>query len=228
MALNQTLAQLRANLRRFANIGGSTALIRHPNADLNEYINRGLASLHRRLMEVVPDQRWLATHTFPTVAGTTLYSLPAGFETLLSVEVLGDGRRTWIEAYNLNERAALTDDSTTGRPYTYRLRPAHIDVLPTPDAAYDVAIYYVPNAVQMAIDADTFDTIARLDEYVIAFAARLVGVKDRAGDLLQIADAQMESIKADIASLARSKDKNSPSRVIDESFAPRIFRRWVR
>lgn len=226
--LNQTLLQMRTNLRQFANIGGQTALLRHPDATLNEYLNRGLASLHRRITEVVPDQRWLSTTTINTVAGTTLYALPSDFETLLSVETLGNGDRTWIESHNLNERPSLTSGDYSGRPYTYRLRPGHIELLPSPDAVYNVTLFYVPNAPQLALDASTFDTISRLDEYVIAFAARLVGIKDRNAELIQIADSQMESMKADIGSLARSKDKNSPSRVIDESHAPRLFRRWLR
>lgn len=89
MALTQTLAQIRENVLQFADVKGTTALARHPVATVNDYINRGLGSLHRKLTEALPDQRYLSSSTITTVKGTSLYTLPADFEHLIDLRAKG-------------------------------------------------------------------------------------------------------------------------------------------
>ena len=61
MALTQRRDEIRDNVRRMANVEGTTALVRHPNTDLNDYINRAIGSLHRILTDAIPDQRLLSS-----------------------------------------------------------------------------------------------------------------------------------------------------------------------
>ena len=56
-ALNKSLLEMRNGTRKFANVQGTTALARHPDADVNDYINRALGSLHRKITTALPDQR---------------------------------------------------------------------------------------------------------------------------------------------------------------------------
>jgi hypothetical protein len=217
MALNQSLLQMRNGVRKLANIQGTTALARHPDADLNDYICRALGSVHRRLTVALPDQRFLASTTITTVSGQTTYSLPGDFDYLISIELTADGSRRWLQAYEMAERPYLIspDVPNTGVPLVYRLRGANIELLPSPDSNYAPLVWYVPTAPQLAADVTTWDTISRLDEYVIAYAARKVATKDKNWDLVAECKAVMAELEPEIDMLGRNRDRNSPPRIID-------------
>jgi hypothetical protein len=226
VSLTQTLANMRTNVRRFSDAGGTTALVRHPDADLNDYINRGLGSLYRKLTEAVPDQRFLSTTTINLVASTTTYALPADFDSLISVDLTANGVKVWLVAYEMHERPALTDPATSyqGVPFCYRLRGANIEYLPTPSSSYTSSLWYVPNVTTLAVDAATFDTISRLDDYVIAYASRFVAVRDKNWDLASMCKSMCAELEDEIVATGRMRDRNSPSRVVDE----RQANRWGR
>jgi hypothetical protein len=232
VALNQTLAQLRASVRSFANVGGTTALLKHPNASVNDYINRALGSLYRRLTMAVPDQRYLSSAEKTTTSGTTLYAFsgftPAvtDFDHLISVDLEAGGLKQWLLAYEMHERPELDNPSDgSGIPYTYRLRGDSIELLPEPTGSYTVTIWYVPNAPNLTSDSQTFDTISRLDDYVIAYAARLIATRDKNWDLVAEARRVCQEMESEIETLARSRDKNSPSVPVDDYIVSRWGRR---
>lgn len=218
MALNRSLLQMRSGVRRFANIQGATALARHPDTDLNDYINRALGSLHRQLTSAMPDQRILSSTIVTTEEGRSLYPLPDGFDFLISLELTASGHRSWLTAYEMLERPALVspDIATNGIPCTYRLRAGNIEFLPTPSGVYTPQLWYVPTASQLVSNADTYDTINRLDDYVIAYASRLVAIKDKNWDLVNVACKPMlDELIPEIDQLGRNRDRNSPPRIAD-------------
>lgn len=217
MALTKELQEIRTNVRRFANVQGTTALLRHPDADLNDYINRALGSLHRKLTTALPDQRFLASTSLVTEADVSTYALASTFDHLISVELTADGRRVWLVGYEMHERADLTspDNQGNGIPFTYRLRGGNIDLLPTPGAEYTVLLWWVPTSQQLTGDAQTFDTISRLDDYLIAYASRLVAIKDKNWDLAAACKDMLAELDGEISVLARNRDRNSPPRIVD-------------
>lgn len=227
MALTQNRGQIRGNVQKLANVAGTTALQRHPTADLDDYINRGIGSLYRILTAALPDQRYLASQSIATIAGTSLYTLAADFDSLISIDLTANGTKVWLEAYAMNERPILTDPASTysGIPYTYRLRGANIELLPAPSAVYTSTLWYVPTSVQLASDGATFDTISRLDDYVIAYAARFVAIRDKNWDLARECKGIVDELRSEVETLARARDKNSPSRPVDETLANRWGRR---
>lgn len=219
MALNQTQTQLLASVRKFSNTQGTTALLRHPDADVKDYINRALGALHRRLTTTLPDQRFLSSTTISIVADDELYDLPAGFDSLISAELYesSSGPRYWLQAYSMNERPALTDanSSTSGMPTGYRLRGSTIEFLPTPGGSYSCLLWYVPSVSQLTSGSDTFDTISRLDEFIVAYATRPIAIKDKNWDLVSACKGIIEELSGEIESLARNVDRNSPPRIVD-------------
>jgi hypothetical protein len=227
MALTQTLAQMRTNVRHLTDTGGTTSLARHPDSALNDYINRALGSLHRRLTEQLPDQRFLSSTTITTLAGVTTYALPALFDHLISVDLTVDSRKTWLDGYQMTDRPALTDPSASyqGTPLAYRLRGGNIEYLPAPIAGLTSTLWYVPTPTQLTADGQTYDTINRLDDYVIAYAGRLVATRDKAWDLVGECRAQVSEMIAEIEALGRSRDKNAVPRVTDEQSLDRYGRR---
>jgi hypothetical protein len=227
MALTQDREDIRDNVRRFANVQGTTALLRHPNADLNDYINRGLSRLRYLLTQANPDQRYLSSQSASTSDGTTVYSLPSDFGSLISVDITANGAKTWLTSYEMHERPALTsaDQPSSGIPFCYRLRGGNIEFLPEPGGAYTYTLWYVPHTTELAADANVLDTVNRLDEYVIAYAARLIAIKDKNWDLKQAASELMAELTSEIEVLGRSRDQNAPSRIVDVYQADRWGRR---
>ncbi len=226
MALTQSLAQMRNNVRKLADAGGTNARVRHPDPDVNDYVNRGLASLHRKLNEVQGDQHYLSSTSISIVANTLTYSLPADFGHLISADITANGTRSWLAAYEMHERPEFTnpDSSYSGVPSVYRLRGASIEYLPASTGAYTSVLWYVPRPTTLTLDSQTFDTINRLDDYVIAYAARFIAVKDKNMELVALCKSLMTELEEDIAQIGRSRDRNSPPRVVDE----RLHNRWGR
>lgn len=234
MAITRTLAQLRADVRKFSNAQGTTALLRHPDADVNDYINRALGSLHRRLRAIDADHRILSQQTVglgfalpATEAGTSIYALPSDFDFLISVGIVIDSRTVWLEPYETNERHMLVseDQAYIGRPFTYRLLANNIEFLPVPQGEYSYYLFYTSTATQLSGDSQEFDTIARLDDYVIAYASRFIATKDRNWDLVNECKALIGELEAEIDVLARGRDKNSNARITDIYQADRWGRR---
>ena len=217
MALTQDREEIRDNVRRFANVQGTTALLRHPDADLNDYINRALGSLHRRLNQSIPDQRFLASTIITTEDGTATYGLPSNFDSLISVDILVNGHRTWLNAYEMHERPSLTstDVPTQGIPFVYRLQGANIEYLPVPQDEYTSLLWYVPSASQLSSDPQTYDTISRLDDYLIAYASRLIAIKDKNWDLRDACKEVLAELEGEIDVVARNRDRNNPPRIVD-------------
>lgn len=217
MALTKMRSEIRDNVRRFANVQGTTALLRHPNTDLDDYVDRALGSLHRRLTLAIPDQRLLSSTTIATVSGTTTYALPSDFDFLISADITVNSRRTWLTSYEMHERPALvsTDQNYTGVPFCYRVLGNNIEYLPMPGDVYSSLLWYVPSATQLTSDAQTYDTISRLDDYLIAYAARLVAIKDKNWDLRDACKELLLELESEIDVIARTRDRNSPNRIVD-------------
>ena len=127
-------------------------------------------------------------------------------------------KKHWMEGYELIERPQLTgpDSSYDGRPFTYRLRAGNYELLPTPDGVYSGTLWYVPHTTELSSDSSTFDTVNRLDDYVIAWAAKLIATKDKNWDLVGECRATLGELTQEIEVLGRSRDENSPPRVIDQ------------
>jgi hypothetical protein len=227
LALTQTRLQVRDNVRRTTDTRGTNALVRHPDADLNEYINRGYAALYRKLTLMLPDQRFLSTQAISTVSGTESYALASDFDHLISIDILANGTLSWLQAYEMNERPALASDTAAGIgiPMVYRLRGDNIELLPSPTGVYTVTLWYVPASVQFSADNTTFDTISRLDDYVINYASKQVAVRDKNWQAVNAHTAAMQELDQEIEAVSRSRDKNSPSRIVDESGGWRRHRR---
>jgi hypothetical protein len=227
MALTQTREDMRDALRSFTNTQGTTALLRHPDAELNGHLLRGLSRLRYRLNQQNPDQRILSSTSAATSDGTSLYSLPSDFSFLISVDIVANGTKSWLTSYEMHERAALTsaDQPSSGIPFCYRLRGGNIEFLPVPGGAYTYTLWYVPHTTEFTSDASVLDTINRLDDFVIAYAGRFIATKDKNWDLLGECKALMAELEEEIAVLGRSRDQNSPSRITDVYRADRWGRR---
>lgn len=222
MALLRTIDQMVDATRRCTNALGASALQRHPNADLFDYVNRGIAALDRILKIADTGQRYLASTSITTVNGQELYPLPSDFMALLSLSGVVNGAQRWLTAYAMNERPALVDQNAgwTGEPIYYRLRGASISLLPVPAATYTLTLWYAPNATTLT-SGQAVDTIDRLDDYIVWYAAREICKKDGNWPLHDRLTADMTSLRSEIEALARNRDMSSPGRIVDVTLRDR-------
>ena len=61
------------------------------------------------------------------------------------------------------------------------------------------------------------DTIARLDDYIVTYAARFLAEKDKNWDHYDRLTARLSELKAEVETLGRNRDLNSPGRIVDIS-----------
>ncbi|MER3466187.1 MAG: hypothetical protein C4340_03220 [Armatimonadota bacterium] len=231
MALNRSIDQMIDAIRRTANVQGTTALQRHPTSDLLDYANRGIAALDRLLKLADTGQRFLSATSIMTASGVELYPLPSDFMMLVSLSGEFGGRMRWLTSYEHNERPALVDTNTgwKGEPLYYRLRQENISLLPTPAGVYTLTLWYAP-APSTLTSGQNYDTIARLDDYIVNYAARLIAKKDANWELYDRLGAELVEMRSEIEAIARNRDLNSPGRIIDVTARDRFgrMRRYTR
>lgn len=213
--------------RQCANIEGTTGLLRHPDANVFDYVNRGIAALDRVLRLVDGGQRYLSSSTITTVKDTETYALAADFMHMISLGGEINGRQRWFTSYEMAERPNLIDTNAgwTGEPLYYRLRGVNISLLPTPTAVYTLTLWYQA-APSTLTTGQNFDTIARLDDYIVYYAAKLIAKKDKNWELHAAIDADMTTLRSDVETIGRNRDQNSPSRIIDVSREGRFGRSY--
>lgn len=231
MALTRTIDQMVDAIRRATNTQGATAAQRHPDAELYDYANRGIAALDRILKLVDAGERYLSSTTLTTGNGQELYLLPSDFLHLVSLSGVINGRARYLTAYAENERPGFADQNAgwTGEPLRYRLRQGNISLLPVPAGSYVLTLWYAPAAPTLT-SGQTYDTIARLDDYIVSYGSKELAKKDQNWNLHDRLVAELAQMKGEIEAIARNRDKNSPSRIVDTSSRDRFgrSRSWAR
>ncbi len=214
MPLTRTLAQLRDSVQRTADIRAFTD--RHSDASVNDLINRGCGALQRLFHSVNPEFRPIASTTITADGENTVFALPATFRHLISVEYSADGAKTWLNPYEMYERAALDpEDASEGRAYAYRLLGTNIELLPLPTEDHTALVWYGTTATQLSADGDTIDVSDRLDDYIIWWAAREIAMDRADWDRHDRLSQKIASLEDEIRIIARTRDVSMPSRVVD-------------
>lgn len=187
------LVELRTALRQATDT--ESELSRFPDAEMNGYINRGIAQLHVKVLAERGQGFQELTTTISTVKGQELYTLPAAFLEVVKVFMVLDGSERVLHTYEEFETDGIRDQASYfWVPPQYRIVSDSISLRRTPDAVYTISIKYVPSAVVLVGDSSTFDGIDGFEEYVIGYAAGLVGMKQ--GDDARIGMAENMQAKA--------------------------------
>ena len=227
MSLTTTQQLMREAIQRTADVVEFTD--KHPASAINHLINRGLGALSMLCRTTNPDFQPIASTTITADGVNTMFALPSNFRSLLSVEYTGDdtGSKDWLLPFQLHERAALSGSDATAtsiRARAYRLMGTNIELLPRPPEDHTALVWYATAVTQLAADAETFDTMERLDSYVIWWAAREIAMEREAWERHDRLSQKLADLEADIRILARSKDLGSSTRVVDRRFSDRYGR----
>ena len=228
MAANVQLGDLISFVRKRGDIEGYSQLDRHPDEDLTGYINRGVKAWY----EVINRKpgRYVASLTYTTTSGVTLYPLPTGggaaqpdFWRALNVSAIVAGRQEWLSPFEEFERPRLSDPAGSwyGAPTRYALMGVNLELLPPPGAGTSVTLRYIPVAPQLSSSTDSVDFINGEEDYVIDYAARLAMAKDAQWDVVSHLENDMSAQISRIQDESPKRDMSLPGRVTDLAFSGR-------
>lgn len=224
MSLSTSQQLIREAIQRTADVVAFTD--RHTPESINLLINRGLGALSTLCRTTNPEFQPVGSTIITADGLATAFALPANFRSLLSLEYTGDGGlKTWLEPYEWFERPMLTDPVTQAssiRARYYKILGSNIELLPIPPKNHQALIWYATSVTQFSTtggDAQTFDTMERLDTYVIWWAAREIAMEREAWERHDRLDAKLKDLEGDIRILARSIDLGQPGRMTDHRYA---------
>lgn len=137
------------------------------NPELNSYINQGIRHIYAKIVQrfenyfITPGTA-LNGGLFDTVQGTMMYALPATLMKVVRVEHRRSGStddNDWRKLATLNIASDRLDDYFPLREgYTpgfgYFIAGNQIGIKPVPSQSYQIRIWFVPNAVELLLDAD--------------------------------------------------------------------------
>lgn len=223
MARARDLQEMTDEAYRLADAEGDE--LRHPRADVQRWVNKGLNELYDVLVEARGRDYYRASATI-TLTGAEDYPLPADFYKLIGVRRPTGGA---LEPYDPAQDAELRDGSLVIgiAPLYYQLRGANITLLPISGAG-DVVLDYVPAFSDLTTESATFDGVSGWEDYASLFAARRMALKDESYELAGTLAGDLAKLGERIGKLAPKRDAGSPRRVKDVRSQQRhaALRRW--
>jgi hypothetical protein len=232
MPLTRTLAQLRDAVQRTADVVAFTD--KHPEAYVNDLVNRGCAALERQCLIINPEFKPLASTTITADGANTMFALPAGYRSLISVEFTSASDtqfKRWLTPYEMHERATLTESDTTARDARtnwYRVIGTNLELLPRPQEDDSALVWYATTITQLSANAGTINVMDRLDDYIIWWAAREIAQERENWERYDRLSASLGALVDDIRILARSIDLSHPARIVDTRMIDKYGRHYTR
>lgn len=217
---NMTLAEIRTAARQRADMTQSQFVT---DAEFNTYINNSYAELYDLLIQSYGNDYFATTYEFPTIQGQDRYTLPTDFYKLLGVDLRisgGDDGFISLRSFTFSERNRYaTANAQTWIGVTnlrYRLSGNTIWFTPTPSAAQNIRIWYVPRVVALVSDSQEVDGYSGWLDYVVVDAAMKAMQKEESD--VRVLLAQKEALTKRITSAAQNRDAANPATVADTQF----------
>jgi len=215
MARTVTLAELRDMVRRRADIVNDPF---HPDSEIDDYINEGIAELYGKLVLAKGDEYFANSVAATTVSGTNSIALPATFFKILGVRwQYTPQRKIKLIRMDFQKFLGLDNNVVSGwndwSDVYYMTQQQNVVFWPTPKAAHNVVIWYIPAAAKLTAPADTFDGVNGWEKYVVLHAVRMVKLKRE--ESTGVTDTALADIEQKINSLSGNRDDGQPSHVID-------------
>jgi hypothetical protein len=216
MARTVSLLELRTQSRQRADKVGSGYIL---DSELNTYINQSISELYDLLVGAYGNDYFLSNTTFPISVYQNEYALPGDFYKLAGVDLyLNQSRFITLKPFNWNERGRFQDGSNWAAIIAiqgprYHIGGQSITFNPTPTINATVKMWYVPVALKLQGDNDTFDGINGWEEFVVIDAAIKMLQKEES-DVTVLA-IQKKAIIERINTMAENRDEGHSFRVGD-------------
>jgi hypothetical protein len=117
------------------------------------------------------------------------------------------------------------------RALAYQITGTNLQLLPRPPSGDTALLWYATTVTQLVGDTSIFDTMERLDDYVIWHAARQIAQERENWSRTDRLTAWLKDMEPDIRILSRSIDLSGGERIFDVRFAEvrdRFGRRYRR
>ena len=216
------LSELRTRARRLADAVGNNFF---SDAEVNDYINTGLAELHDILVLKFEDY-YVKSATFSLVIGTKSYSLSSigisDFYKLLGLDIAQGSDVIRIPRYSFQERNIFSSNSHihTEKGFTnfrYNLNGTNITFVPEPNATDQITVWYIPSYTKLASDGATVSNLVALnwEEYAVVSAAIKMRMKEETST--SGLERELQRIENRIEEAARNRDAGEPMGITDEN-----------
>jgi len=210
VARTRELQDLRADVRLRADNAALT------NVQIDEFINQSIADLYDQLTIKFGDEYFELETTLTTTSGVATVALPALFLKETGIFwINGSDKLRIYKATNVDAEEYITGSGWTSFfDVRYRIQASNVKFYPTPLGVHSVTFKYIPCAVRITNDTDTFDGYNGWEEWVVLDAS--MKCLEREGNdedaaLLAQRKARIEQRIADMA----SRDFNEPARIQD-------------
>lgn len=206
MAL-RSLSWLRSRVRQMADMENSIFI---SDSELLHYINDSAKKLYDILVSANEDYSTILT-TFSIASGNTS-TLPStcykvrGLDYQSGSDWIPMRRFQFTERENYNTRANTTERR-------YRIIKDSLYILPEDRANGDYRLWYVPEHVDLALDADTLDGKNGFEEYVILDVAMKCKIKEES-DTKDLERARNEALVR-VTTMSQERDYGGPDRIAD-------------
>ncbi len=215
MALSRTVAQFLTDMRQRSDNEGTSALDRFPDPECILYLNRAVWAFHRIVVESRGGNYKVSAVSVPTVSGTSVYALDAAFYRLLNVNATLNGHKIWLDSFDENERAQLSDANNgwSGQPFKYSLVGSNIELLPTPTAVYTIEVRFVPDPPTL-VAGNSYDAVNGDGvNFIVDTAAGFMASKDENWELYNSLKSSAATCKEALEMSLPNRDQNTPPRI---------------
>lgn len=215
MANTATLSNLRSSARRKADQENSEFVV---DAELDDYINEGVAELHDLLVTVFQDY-FKSSENVTLVADTEAYALPSTFYKLLGAFYVSGGIRYPLQQFAMNELGEWEADRIvpviSGQYLRYRIVGNEIFFTPKPNGAGTVELWFVPQPTKLVGNTDTvsYAVVIGWEEYISNHAAIRMLQKEESDSTPLLL--RQQKLEQRIRAAARGRNAAAPQRVTD-------------
>lgn len=219
-----TLADFRLRSRERADMVNSRFIT---DAELNRYVNASIQELYDLLIASRGESYYISSYTFNTANGTADYALPATFLKLMGVDLnTSTNQAVTLKSFKWQER-----NQAKGPYYIqyqaalrYQIRGGNLTFSPTPQGAQSITLWFIPRAVVLTADGDSFDGINGWEEYVIIDCAIKMRVKEES-PVQELMIAKQDML-ARVLQASSARDSGEPPRVVDSDSYNSGLRAW--
>lgn len=201
MARTRTLAEMRADIRNLADVEG--ALLRHPDAKITREINQSI----QRFREWVTEEGfgvYLTPYTVNLTVGATspyvwrevdLSALNPALAHVQAVECIANGQAYDLDKIPFESRNEYAQQ--VAKPAAWIQYGDTLGILPPPDVAYPITVWYLGVFEDLVADGDTFDGMVGWEEWVRWNSVIALFTRDQYPALLDNAKERCEALKVE-------------------------------
>lgn len=214
------LSEIRQRCRERADMESSQFVT---DSELNFYINQSIAELHDLLVQSYGEEYYVKRVSFNTVGQQESYDLDTvitdgDFYKLRGADARLNGDDLFtLQKFNFNERNRFQHfgvwDYLGITNVRYRILGNEIRFVPIPDREIEVQLWYIPRAVTLSADTDTYNDFNGWIEYVIVDCAIKMLNKEESDVAVLLNEKAL--LKRRIEEVANNRDAGDPESIQD-------------